>query len=361
MTSRLDDVRNRAALSEIAWLAPSMTLLFVMFATYDVASHPPAERGWRLATSLIPIGVLGATAVLRRQRRIPPDRAGWVVAAGSLAVSVSLVITVHLSGLPSDVAYLLMMVVLNGAAALTGAQFLAAQSVPVIGATALLTAQSGIVAEVNVVDWLVVLLVALVSSIALHVARARGFEELAQMQDLVEQRAATDPLTGLGTRRAFDRAFDDVRARATAAERDVLLVFVDVDGLKQVNDGLGHDAGDLVLLAVTRAMRKAARPDDVLIRWGGDEFAVLGIGGPDDAKALEEALVQRIEAFNPLHGEWPGLVSTGAATVCPAEADREELVSAADADMYARRRRRRGLPEQRSGVDRRRIEAHEDV
>ena len=70
MTSRLDDVRNRAALSEIAWLAPSMTLLFVMFALYDVPSHPASERGWRLATSLMPIGVLGTTTVLRRQRRI---------------------------------------------------------------------------------------------------------------------------------------------------------------------------------------------------------------------------------------------------------------------------------------------------
>ncbi len=361
MTPRLDDVRNRAALSEIAWLAPSMTLLFVMFALYDVPTHPASERGWRLATSLIPIGVLGATPVLRRQRRIPPHRAGWVVAAGSLAVSVSLVITVSFSAMPSDVAYLLMMVVLNGAAALTTAQFVAAQSVPVVGAATLLLANPAIVTAEHVPDWLVVLLVALVSSIALHVARARGFEELAQMQELVEQRAATDPLTGLGTRRAFDRAFDAVRARARTTGTDVVLVFVDVDHLKVVNDGRGHAAGDMVLLAVSRALRKTGRPDDVLVRWGGDEFAILGTGTREDAEALETALAQRISAFNPLHGEWPGEVSTGAATAAPTDADRDKLVAAADSDMYARRRHRRGLPEQRSGADRRRAEAHEDV
>ena len=90
-----------------------------------------------------------------------------------------------------------------------------------------------------------------------------------------EHAALTDPLTGLGNRRALARAFAACARRHEPATR---LAVVDLDGLKAVNDTLGHAAGDAVLVAFARALRRFASPAQAF-RVGGDEFAILAQGG----------------------------------------------------------------------------------
>lgn len=110
-----------------------------------------------------------------------------------------------------------------------------------------------------------------------------------------EQCSMTDPLTGLLNRRGFDqyaaRAFSEARAQC----KPVLLLFVDIDYMKQINDQGGHAAGDKAVLAAAEALRRSFRAVDVLARWGGDEFAVLSVANPLSISAAAERVQLQAE------------------------------------------------------------------
>ena len=98
--------------------------------------------------------------------------------------------------------------------------------------------------------------------------RRRGEEQLAYL-------AYHDPLTGLPNRILIEQQLDLALARARRADGAVALMFVDLDDFKDVNDRLGHAAGDQLLAAIATRLRSVLRDSDVLARHGGDEFLVL--------------------------------------------------------------------------------------
>jgi len=100
---------------------------------------------------------------------------------------------------------------------------------------------------------------------------AHSFGELKK----IEQRAKTDALTGLGNRHTMEESFLREINRCARDERPVSLVMIDVDYFKEFNDEYGHIAGDRVLSAVAKILTTQFRPRDLLVRYGGDEFAVL--------------------------------------------------------------------------------------
>jgi diguanylate cyclase (GGDEF)-like protein len=95
------------------------------------------------------------------------------------------------------------------------------------------------------------------------------------------QQAHFDALTGLINRRAFEDRLRESLSRSWRGENGVLL-FIDLDGFKKVNDTEGHEAGDRLLVMVAERLREAIRPEDIIARLGGDEFAIIAPGCGDD-------------------------------------------------------------------------------
>jgi diguanylate cyclase len=111
------------------------------------------------------------------------------------------------------------------------------------------------------------------------------------------QQAATDPLTGLANRGAFDRALAEGMTSARRLHRPLALVLIDIDKFKSVNDTWGHPVGDIVLKAVSEAMRHELRDQDTVARFGGEEFALLLEGAPEGiAFTVADRIRQRVAA-----------------------------------------------------------------
>ncbi|MBX5466158.1 MAG: GGDEF domain-containing protein [Firmicutes bacterium] len=143
---------------------------------------------------------------------------------------------------------------------------------------------------------------------------------------------ATDGLTALGTRAAAERCLRDCLRRARRTGAALAVVFVDVDGLKAINDRFGHGAGDRKLRAVAQALRQAVRRTDQVFRWGGDEFVVVCPGtDAATAAALEVRLRRDLKALG---------VSIGVGVWSSADDGWEMAVQRADHAMYQEKRRR---------------------
>ena len=234
---RTDLVRGREALGVVKVIGPAMTVLLVVFAVFDAATHPD-QFWWRVPTDVVPAIVLAAILWWQRRGHVTPQNAGWYVTVGSLVVSSSILVTVVLGGQVPIMIYLLIMTMVNGACALTVRQLVLAQTVPVLGPLVAMVSVGGLITSDSFADWIALWLVTLAASIAVFVSRERGFREMARIEELLEQQAIEDPVTGLGTRRALEQMFPVVRSAAEVAGLEVFLVFVDVDGLKTVNDAL---------------------------------------------------------------------------------------------------------------------------
>lgn len=153
-----------------------------------------------------------------------------------------------------------------------------------------------------------------------------------QQAQAAEERAAaeTDELTGASRREAGLARLDAEVARAQRAHSPLAVVFVDVDGLKTVNDSRGHIAGDVLLRAVGSALRRGLRPYDIVLRFGGDEFLCAM---PDVAADQARGHLEQIRSALARAGI---SLSIGLASYHAGD-DARSLIARADADMYRSR------------------------
>jgi diguanylate cyclase (GGDEF)-like protein len=151
--------------------------------------------------------------------------------------------------------------------------------------------------------------------------------------DRLHETAATDPLTGILNRRAFETAFDGALSRAARSGEELTLLVIDIDHFKLVNDGFGHAAGDRALCRVARVLRQETRASDVVARLGGEEFGVLMA---DSGAAAAALYVERVAAALAVAvaGDVPLSVSAGAASAALGRGTREALMLAADTALY---------------------------
>ena len=134
---------------------------------------------------------------------------------------------------------------------------------------------------------------------------ARDVTEHKQMQAELQRQATHDELTGLPNRTLFLRRVAEALDRSRTLRRGVTVMFIDFDGLKNVNDTIGHRFGDQLIVSVGKRLVNATRPSDVVARLSGDEFAVLAEGVSDESLALEiaERLRSSITGQHVIHGE----------------------------------------------------------
>lgn len=155
-------------------------------------------------------------------------------------------------------------------------------------------------------------------------------EELARNLDL---RAATDPLTGLFNRRKFNREMAREMLRARRYKVPLSLILFDIDRFKHVNDTFGHQAGDRILINLSRFASAHIREHDVLARWGGEEFVVLT---PDCDGDVARALADKLRNAIMMHfakGAVPVTCSFGVAQLEDSDTP-DTFVARADAAMY---------------------------
>jgi diguanylate cyclase (GGDEF)-like protein len=159
----------------------------------------------------------------------------------------------------------------------------------------------------------------------------------------LEIAAMADPLTGLLNRRGLGQRVVELQALAQRLDQPMWCAFLDVDHFKEANDRWGHDAGDHILVAMAQAISTAARSTDLVGRWGGDEFVILGLGAAPMEDAVERRVLAHMDSVDTmLTRRWTPGVTAGVASSGGDPGDSISLIPDADHRMYARRLERRG-------------------
>jgi diguanylate cyclase (GGDEF)-like protein len=284
----------------------------------------PADGDARaLCTSLGP----GESADLMRRIDIPPIEAVWTGAS------------------PDDDA-----VVLSGAAGnSTYRQFFSsdytkdAMVAPLRGETRVVGAvmvanRLGNVETFNAEDLRLLATIASHTSIALENGRLeKTLAQVTQLEEQLRHQAFHDPLTELANRALFKDRLEHALANRARSPRPLAVLFLDLDDFKTVNDSLGHEAGDELLVAVAKRLKKCLRPSDTAARLGGDEFAVLfeEVTHEGEAVPVAERIVQSLGAPFIVNGnEIVARGSAGLAVSTHGAEAADDLLRNADVAMY---------------------------
>jgi diguanylate cyclase (GGDEF)-like protein len=171
--------------------------------------------------------------------------------------------------------------------------------------------------------------------------------ENAQLRSELRRLAVTDPLTGMPNRREVERHLSIELERAARSHRPLSLMMLDVDNLKEINDGFGHAVGDEILIALAQTMQQSIRSSEIAGRIGGDEFTIVL---PETESRQAIALAERvIEGLPQALRSWPDLpdadliaeavgVSVGIAGNEDGLTSPDKLAARADAALYEAKR-----------------------
>ena len=269
-------------------------------------------------------------------RRRVPDR--WVpalfvsaIVVNNLAMNVQYTLVGY-----SAVGVILLLLASYGSVTLMWRPFLVSAAIMAVVTTITLLRND----PENGPGWALTVYTALAISAAILYGRTRAVVDLALANRTIEEMATRDALTGLLNRHGLHEASPLLVSMAERAGQPLFVVFVDIAGLKRVNDRFGHAAGDLVITRTAQTLQAECRDADLVCRWGGDEFVILGVGAVPDVAALAERVAARVERRG-LEEMWTPRVHAGAAAGSGETV--ESLIDRADAAMYGARRDAGGI------------------
>ncbi|MEO8523222.1 MAG: GGDEF domain-containing protein [Caldimonas sp.] len=268
--------------------------------------------------------LLGATALVVMASLDQPGGHGWrvaVVCVGVAAMMLATVVLVWRRG--QDTSPFFARVVIAGYSLMSIVLLARAVQALVIGAASKVSIDAPRTSNVGLV-----MLLMLIGGL-MNLAQIRLV--LGKVLARLTTQAHTDPLTGVANRRGLLRSIERTHERAMRGGAGYVVLMVDVDHFKAINDQHGHAGGDRVLHRVAQALQRGLREGDMVARWGGEEFCVLLPRiAPADAQSLAERLAQQIAD----DGEPRVTVSIGLAAAGVAGEDAEDVIRRADEALY---------------------------
>jgi diguanylate cyclase (GGDEF)-like protein len=173
-----------------------------------------------------------------------------------------------------------------------------------------------------------------------YISSCYDVQDRKTFEETLHSLSTTDDLTGLLNRRGFFSLAQQQLKMANRTKIGFLLLYVDLDGLKKINDTLGHPEGDHALVETASILREIFRKSDIIGRLGGDEFAVLALERTRDVEEEEQAILKRIRESVKTRNAQPGRryalsLSAGINTYDPERpCSLDEFISRVDSIMY---------------------------
>lgn len=318
----------------VLWVFPLLALVECLLAVRNlIILQRPAN--WIMA-SCQALLILGLLAVWQRGRRRPVTVEGMGPTIFAVLLSLSSLVLLeqaltHQGLLAANLALLL---VVGGALISPGRRFGIFTGLLVLGwLCVVLTHRDW---DIPVVQQGLLVALGLFVSWVVYILRDIDRKHLEKARDEAVNTAMRDPLTQLWNRRGVHAVLRSMIGGARSLDARLWCVFIDVRGLKAVNDTLGHAAGDDLLHAIGQVLLDREASGQLPARWGGDEFCLFGGGPTPEPGALAQELRAQIAGRTSVQGVWD--VSCGVAFDSLDDVhDVDRLVSRADKDMYRRR------------------------
>ena len=327
--ARRDAIITEQVARETPWVMLVLALLIILFDTASAAAGLIAPLGYYVS-DVIQGGFFLLVVILCRGRVVPMTWTPWLFAS-AIVVNVAALTYQHtVDPAGNAIGVILMTTVLFGGLLAMWRPFLVSASIILVIVSTMLFLHD----PTGAAPWIIALLTGIGASAALLFARRRSATDLAFAERAYEGMATHDQATGLLNRHGLLAATRYLVSSARRNNEPVFAVFIDVVGLKGVNDQHGHGAGDQVIARCADAVMLASRDCDLVARWGGDEFVVIGIG-PQPGRAAYAHRIAAAMDISGLESQWSGCVSVGTAS-CE-DYDVLSVIDGADADMYASR------------------------
>ena len=348
-----DETYDATVTAALPGLSAGLAAVFAVLAPLHLLMLDGTPRIVMTACAAASALVVGAFAVVVRRHPLP-DHLAQPAAAGLVLVAVANAVThLVLTEQPRQTTYVMLVVVAAGAVLLS-LRWLAATLYLAWGAWGVGAFLVG--PGEQWVHYVIGMCGATLVAVFVNHLRRANVRELADLHAAADAAAVRDHLTGVANRRGLAMVGPQMVEQARRAGDAVHCIFVDIDGLKRVNDALGTAIGDEVIVAVAEALRSATRATDIVARWGGDEFCVVGPGPGMAPLELERRVRDGVVLASEVPAEvWPVRVSAGGAMLAPWDSGTlETLLGKADQEMYLRRSLRKEastLPQRRAAAD----------